>query len=175
MRKLFMLLVCLPILLVNCKKDLVAVNFKMNFDTDFTIESGSLVDIPFNIFTPDVTTNSEAQFEENDTRKDKVTEIKLNFLDLEITNPGSATFSFLKHIYIYINADGLDEVLLASKENIDNNTRTLILDIEDVNFAEHIKKDKFTLRVKTVTDQVLGQDVDVHADMQFAVKATLIK
>lgn len=146
----------------------------MNYDVRFTVESGNLVDIPFNVFTPDVTTNSEAEFEANDTRKDKVEEIKLNFLTLTILDPPSKTFSFLKHIYLYMRADGLDEILLASRENIDDNTQTLDLIIEDHNFAEYIKKDDFTLRVKAVTDQAIGQDTEIEADMQFAVKAKVL-
>ena len=57
---------------------------------------------------------------------------------------------------------------------IDDNTQTLDLIIEDHNFAEYIKKDDFTLRVKAVTDQAIGQDTEIEADMQFAVKAKVL-
>ncbi len=158
----------------SCKKDVITVKFNLNYDTRFIVESGNLIDVPFSIFTPEVTTNSQAEFEAKDTRKDKIEEIRLNFLNLIILDPPSQTFSFLKHIYIYMNADGLEEILLASRENIDDNTQELNLIVEDQNFAEYIKKDGFTLRVKTVTDQVLGQDVEIEADMQFAVRAKVL-
>lgn len=173
MRKIFpLLLILFSAASFNaCKKDGIQVKFKLNYDVDFTIESGNILNLPFDVFTPEVTTNSEGEFEANDTRKDKVESIKLNFIDLEITAPQGETFSFLKHVYLYINADGLDEKRIAYKENIDNSTSTISLDIEDVELADYIKKDSYSLRVESVTDEQLSQDVDVHADLQFQVKA----
>jgi hypothetical protein len=41
--------------------------------------------------------------------------------------------------------------------------------------AEYIKADKFGLRAETVQDKVLDKDVDIKADMVFAVKANPVE
>ena len=159
----------------SCKKDSVGIRFNMDYSTSFTIESGNILSLPLDFFTPDVTTNSEAQFSENDTRKDKIQEIKLTSLSLDITNPDEANFDFLKHIYLYINADGLNERRYAFKENIENGLLILNLETEGVDLAEFIKKDKFSLRAECVQDKTLDKDLTVKADMVFAVKANPLK
>ena len=139
------------------------------------MQSGNVLNIPFDIFTPDITTNSESQFSANDTRKDKVEEVYLLQLDLSITAPAGANFDFLKNIYLYINADGLAEQRIAYKENISDGSTVIQMEVESTNLADYIKKESFGLRVETVTDKVLSQDVDIHADMQFQVKARALK
>lgn len=131
--------------------------------------------VPFVVITPDVETNSEATFAVNDTRKDKIQEIQLTSLNIQITNPQSQDFNFLKEVEIFINADGLSEILLASKYNLQNtNTQYLELDVSENDFQEYIKKEEFTLRVRTVTDEALLNDVDIEINSDFWVNAKLI-
>lgn len=160
---------------VGCKKDSIGIRFNMDYSTSFDIKSGNVLSLPLDFFTPDITTNSESQFAENDTRKDKIQEIKLTSLSLDITNPESANFDFLKHIYLYINADGLDERRYAFKENIADGLLILNLDTEGVDLAEYIKKDKFNLRAECVQDKTLSSDITIKANMVFAVKANPLK
>ena len=127
--------------------------------------------MPIDFFTHPITTNSEAEFESNDTRKDKVEEIKLLKLDLTITAPDGANFDFLKDIYIYIKADGLEEKRIAFKQNIAEGLSMIQMSIDDVELAEYLKKDAFSLRAETVQDKTLSQDLTVLSEMQFQVKA----
>lgn len=143
----------------------------MDYTTSFTIQSSTGVGLPFNLFTPDIETNSEAEFEANNTRKDKIQEVKLTELVLTIVKPENETFSFVKDLYLFINADGLDEQRFAFKENIENSEQRLELILEDVDLAPYIKKDKFNVRAKTVTDEALSRDVEVQTYMKFRVKA----
>jgi hypothetical protein len=143
----------------------------MDYTTSFTIKSNTGVGLPFNLFTPDIETNSEAEFAANDTRKDKVKEVKLTELVLTVVDPENETFSFVKDVYLFINADGLDEKRFAYKENIDNSSQRLELILEDLDLAEYIKKDEFKLRARTVTDEALTRDVKVQTYMKFRVKA----
>lgn len=78
----------------GCKKDGVGIRFKMDYETSFTVPSSNLLNLPFDLFTPDITTNSEAEFEANDTRKDKIQEIKLETLKLTITSPQGLNLIF---------------------------------------------------------------------------------
>jgi hypothetical protein len=74
-----------------------------------------------------------------------------------------------------MNAEALPEVLLGSKENIPNNTgNTLELDIPDIDLKEYIKKDKFSIRLSTVTDELITQDHQIEIYSQFRVDAKIL-
>jgi hypothetical protein len=86
-------------------------------------------------------------------------------LDLTITSPSNADFSFLKSINVYISAEGLNEVKIAWKENVPSDVTLLSLDVTGVDLKEYIKADKFSLRLNTETDELLASDhhIDVHS------------
>lgn len=162
------------LLLSGCKKK--DIQFKMSFSSSVTIPStfGQLV--PFSLLTPEITTNAEAEFEVNNTKKDYIKSIFLNKLNLVITSPTSQSFSFLNSIDLYISADGLAEKKIAFKSSVPANVgNTLALDIIEVDIQEYIKKDKFKLRTEFVTDETIAQDVEVRIDQEFLVSAKLFK
>lgn len=169
------LLVFVVLSLSNCKKIDEFTQFDMNYNQTVVIPSSSGINLPFNLFAPDVETNSESEFAINDTRKDLIEEITLKTLGLEITSPSNGDFSFLKSIAIYINAEGLGELEIAKDDDVQgDNTKTLTLTPTALDLKEYIKKDQFTLRFKTVTDEVLTQDYHIRANTQFFVDAKIL-
>ncbi|MEA3447572.1 MAG: hypothetical protein U9Q98_03860 [Bacteroidota bacterium] len=147
----------------------------MEYQETVTIPSTVGINMPFDVWTPDITTNSESEFENHDTRKDKIEEIILEKLRLEVISPSDNDFRFLNDIYVYIDADGLDEKLMAWKENIpDNVGKVLELNCTDDNIEAYIKKDVINFRVKTVTDRVITQDHEIQLDAEFFVDARLL-
>ncbi|NCU04285.1 MAG: hypothetical protein GXC73_09895, partial [Chitinophagaceae bacterium] len=82
-------------ILIGCKR--LGVNFGINHQATFRVDSGSPLNLPFEVGTPDVTTNSSQQFENNNTAANLIKEIKLEELKLTITSPNNKTFSFLKN------------------------------------------------------------------------------
>ena len=159
----------------GCKKDGLEISFDMDYSTSFTIQSNTGISLPFDFFTPDITTNSEEEFESNDTRKDKIKEILLKKLALKITAPEGRDFDFLKDINLYIRAEGLEESRYAFFENVPDGLTQLTLNSEGIDLAPYIKEDKFSLRAECVFDQTFNQDIDVTADMLFGVKANPLR
>jgi hypothetical protein len=152
--------------LSSCKKLDELTKFDIKFNQEFTIQSGGNLNLPFDILTPDMTTNSEYEFELNDTRKDLVNEIKLKEMVLTIKSPESSDFSFLKSVSVFIKAEGLSELKLAWKESIsDDIGNQLVMDVSSEDFKEYIKKDKFSIRVNTTTDKVIKNDhvIDIYS------------
>lgn len=147
----------------------------MDYSSSVTIPNSTGLELPFNLLTPDIETNSESEFAVNDTRKDLVEEIKLTKLILTITSPENQTFSFLESIVIYISASGLDEVEVASLNKVPASPgKRLTLETTHQDLKEYIKKDKFVLRVKTVTDEFITKDVDIDIASSFFVNAKIL-
>jgi len=152
--------------IISCEKLAELTRFNLDYDSSVVIPSSSGVDLPFNIFTPDVETNSESEFAVNDTRKDLIEEIILTQLDLTLTSPSDGDFSFLKSIEVFISADGVDEEKIAWNENVSADVGSyLILETADIDLQEFIKADNFSLRVNTVTDEFIATDhhIDIHS------------
>lgn len=161
--------------LQGCSRFNPSVTFNLDYNANFTVESSRILNLPFDFVTPNITTNSEAEFEANDTRKDLVEEITLENLTLNVTSPNGKTFSFLKAIYLYIDAEGLEETRFAFKEDIDKDDVQITLDKDPANLADYVKKETFTIRAETITRETLNQDVEIASEMQFKVRAKLLK
>jgi len=157
------------VLTFSCEKLLT---FDISDSTTTTVDANILpfqlhVEVP----TPDVTTNSENEFAQNNTNIDLVKEIILKKLKLTITSPVDKTFSFLKSIEIYISADGEDEMKLAWNDDVQSNAKSIELETTNSSLDKYVKKDKYKLRTKVVTKETLTQSVDIRIDFTFQVTA----
>lgn len=149
--------------------------FTMDYRTEVTIQSSIGVDVPVTLMTPDIQSNAESEFAVNDTRKDLVEEIRLQESVLTITQPDDGDFSFLKSIHLYIHAEGLENQLIASKENIPEEVGAVLeLEINDVDLQSYIKKDEFTLQMETVTDEIISRDHVIELYSEFWVDAKVL-
>ncbi|MBD3638607.1 MAG: hypothetical protein HUJ25_14735 [Crocinitomicaceae bacterium] len=173
-KKHFPYFLLVTLALFSCKKVDKLTQFEMEYDTKVTVPSSTGVNLPVNLTTPPVETNSEATFEVNDTRKDKIEQIVLTDLDITVTVPNGEDFSFLESIAVYMYAQDLPEILLASKDSIPATATKLVMDTTGEDLQEYIKKDAFTLRVKTVTDEVIATDYDLNVHQIFFVDAVVL-
>ena len=163
------------LLSASCKKVDSFTQFDIDYDVNVIFQSGSPLSVPFNIATPPMETNSTGKFAANDTDKDKIEEIKLTKMYLQIKTPQGADFSFLDEVEIYIDADGLSEISLAHKYNIPNNIGDYLeLTVNENDFKEYIKKDEFSLRVRAVQDEQILQDIEAKCFMRFFVDAKVL-
>ncbi|RXK59225.1 hypothetical protein ESA94_13875 [Lacibacter luteus] len=158
--------------LTGCKK--LGVNFSIANQTNFRVESSSPINLPFEMGTPDVTTNSSQQFGNNNTAANLIKEIKLEELKLSITSPTSKTFSFLKSVEVYISTNSSNEILLASLDNIASTSQSISLTTTTQDLARYVKASSYKLRTRVITKETLTQAVDIRADIKFKVKAGLL-
>jgi hypothetical protein len=173
MKKQIIVFSVILLMISGCKDLDKLTQFNMEFNESVVIPSSSGINLPFNILTPDVETNSASTFSTKKTRKDLVDEIKLTKLELTIKSPASEDFSFLKSISVYISAAGLPEVKIASKDIVPENATVLSLDVAGTDLKEYIKADKFSLRLNTVTDELLASDYTINAHSTFFVNAKI--
>lgn len=168
--KIFITILATAILFTSsCKKLLT---FEVSDSTTTTVDANPLpVSLPFEIPTPPVTTNSESEFAQNDTKVELVKEIILKQLDLTITSPSDKTFSFLKSIEIYISADGEDETKLAWNNDVVSSAKSIELNCTSEALDRYVKKSSYKLKTKVTTRETLTKEVDLKIDFTFQVTA----
>lgn len=161
--------------LISCDQLDELTNFTINYTTNFTIQSTTLLGTPFAIIIPETTTNSEEEFENNNTNTDLVESVKLTELILTLQTPASGDFDFLNDISIFIDAEGQEERLIASKINIpEDGARVLELDVEDTELREYIRGESYSLRTETTTDQTIESDHAIEIFTLFRVDAKIL-
>ncbi len=171
----FLVMVFLLAGLSSCKKIKESLTeFDITYHNSATIAATVPLNVPFDIPLPSVTTNTEEEFENNNTHKDLAKEIHLKTLELTVTDPADGDFGFLRNIEIYISADGLREKKIAWKLNIpDNIGGTLELETTSEDLKEYLFADKFKLRVRVTTDRLITRDYDIDIKTVFHVKANI--
>jgi hypothetical protein len=169
--KAITVLAILALFIVSCSEVDKLLTFTISNQTTFKINSGLPFNSPFDVPTPDVTTNSTSDFKNNNTNVDLVKDVKLQELKLSITSPDGKTFSFLKSVHMYISTNADDEIELAYQDDINATTNTLNLTCTTQRLDKYIKASSYKIRTKVITKETLTQETTVKADMKFRVTA----
>lgn len=175
-RFLFLPAVLLLLLaLASCNKLKDLVTFKMSYTSEITVPSSTGLSLPIDLITPPVATNSESQFESNNTSKNLVKEIYLENVDISVKSPSGRDLSFLRSVHVYISANGLAELEMAFRDNIpDDIGSSLALETSGEDFRDYIVQDSYSLRVEAETDKLISDDVVLEVRSRFLVKAGII-
>ena len=169
-KKLFFAVIVMSVV-TGCDEVEDLLTFHFSDRTDIQIQSTSPLNLPVEVGTPSVTSSSQQQFQNNNTRAELVRDVKLEQLTLTLVSPSGKTFSFLKTIRIYISSDEGNEILLASLEDISSSLATLELIPTTEKLDVYAKSPTYSLRTVVTTDETLTEDIDVQIDLKFRVTA----
>jgi len=171
------LITCLSFitLFVSCDALDELTKFEINYTEEIVIESSTVIDFPFDAATPEVTSNSQSTFESNNTNKDLIESIKLTDMELDITSPEAGDFDFLNSIKVYISAQDEEEVIIAWLDEVPENSENVLnLETSSDDLKNYIKSDTYTLRVETVTDELITEDHNIDVNSTFFVDAKIL-
>ena len=175
MKSRLLIAVMLIFTLFSCEKIDEWTQFNMDYTSSVSIPATLGIDLPIDIWTPNIPSNSEEEFESNNTAKNLIEKIVLTSLSMEITSPEDSSFDFLKNIEVYIEADGLEEKKIAWLEDIPKTgLKKIELETSPDDLKEFIKKDNYKLRTKTVSRQLVSHDTEVEIRNSFFVDAKIL-
>lgn len=176
--KVFISLFALLCILSGCKKvGEKLTRFNIKYEESFTIPKSTPVGIPLSLGSPDIETNAQNEFEAHQTRVELIEGIFLRDLEMTVQSPSGGDFSFVKSAYVYISAEGLEEKEVAWIDDVKNNVgQTLVMNTQGtkLDLREYMVKRTFTLRLHTVTDEILTQDYKVLVKPVFTVDAKIL-
>lgn len=111
-------------------------------------------------------------FQNNNTNKDHVQQAHLTKLTLKIDNPVSATLDFIQTIEFDVSAQNLPTVRIASG-TIPAGVATVNLTLDDVDIANYVKADQFSITTKGAGHQP-SQDTTIEADLTLHIVASVL-
>jgi len=159
----------------GCEKIDELTQFDVDLESMITIQAGTPLDLPINILTPDIETDYEAVYSAYDTRADRIEEVQLSSLTLEIISPESGNFNFLESIDLSMQAGDDEAESIAYKTSIaDDNAITLELETSSANLKDYLSIDNFKLKLNCITDEILTADHDIKVKMKFFVDARVL-
>lgn len=159
----------------SCKQISKLTQFSMPYTDTITVPAASGFNVPFDLYTPDIETNSESTFSSYSTSADLIDKVSLSKLNLNLVSPKDKDFSFLKSIAVYISAEGLSDEKIAWIDDIPSSPgKSLTLSTSDTNLKDYVLKSKYKLRVQTVTNKLLTQDYKIETDIVFFVDANIL-
>lgn len=169
--KFFALTVAASLFFMACSAIDNLLSFTISNETSVQIKANTLINLPTEISTPDVTTNSSDEFKNNNTQANLVKDVKLKSLNISITNPEGKNFSFLKSIHIYVSTTDTNEIEIAYQDNINSTSNSIDLICTNEKLDQYIKADSYKIRTKVTLKETVSQDVTVKSSMKFRVTA----
>ncbi len=174
MRKHILVFV-LSVISLSCNKVDKITHFDMEYETQITIPSTIGVNLPLNLYSPNITTNSETVFDLHDTKARKVEKINLTSLNMNVANPVGKNFNFLKTLRLFITADDLPEIEVAwIVDHTDDDATSLNLSVIPDDLKDYIIKESFSLRAESVTDQIITHDYTINVLLTYWVDARVL-
>jgi hypothetical protein len=167
------LAISLLIFFIACKKIEQLLTFYISNETSVTIPSTTPVNLPVDVGTPDVTSNSSQEFKNNNANVNLVKDIKLNNLMMTITDPQNQTFGFLKSVHLYISTDSANEIELAYLDSIPAAATSISLLTTQLPLDSYVKSATYKLRTQAVCRQLLTQNSTIDIKLKFKVTANL--
>ena len=159
---------------IGCEKLAELANFDIKAQTSIQVNSSTILNTPFEIHTPGITTNSNEEFENKHTNATLIKKVVLEELKLTITNPNDKTFNFMKKIHVYISTDDNPEIELAYLDVIPENQDSITLVTSKENLMQFVKATSYKLRTSIETKETLTEATDIQVDMKFNVTAGIL-
>ncbi len=169
-RILFIALAISAFTIQSCEEILQGI--PITFDLTETVTMDLMPQGEFSIIE-EVETKAEEQVATVGATLDDIKSIKINTMVLSINdaNP-DASFDAFDRVEVSLVADGLDEVIVASKELTETGITSVEIDMNDVELADYLKKEVVTYKLSwaTNTDITEAFDVDVKSNVTIQVQ-----
>ena len=159
----------------GCKKLDELTHFDVDYNFEFTLPAFSGLNLPDDIEFSDLVNDTESTFEINDTRKDLVEGAILKKFHITILKPDTASFKIAKDIEVYVNADNLNEILVAWIYDIPNDIGNhLELKTTNRDLKKYLISDEITIRMKTTTIAPILEDYRIDLQSTVDVDAKIL-
>lgn len=160
----------------GCKLIDELTHFDIEYNYTFILPAFGGINLDnLNIESNDVENDTESTFAINNTRKGLIESATLKKFNVTILEPTDAKFTFLNKIEIFVKAEGLDEKLIAWKDNIPNNIGNYLeLETTSSDLKKYLTSDAIRVRLKTTSSSPLTEDLLLDLKSTVEVDAKIL-
>lgn len=152
------------------------VTFDVPVHAETVVEEGTLIDEVLGAFGFEefagLDLEGTQEFQNEDVRREQVTQARLTLLNLSIVEPQGANFDWLNSFTLSVEAADLDKIEVASKE-VDDGQEAFSGDIVNVDLAAYVREE-FMEITTDVNASRPPQDTTVAIDVNFKITAEVL-
>jgi len=173
--KLIIIPVFFTLLLTNCKLIDGWTQFEVDYSSTAILPQDLDINKSEDVYPSVIEANLKAKVENEGSSIDKIESVELTSLKLRITSPAGKDFKFLNSVALYMNAEGLDEIKVAWKDDVPVTVGdALSLSTSSADLTDYLVKEVVTLRLNIVLKQGIPQDYQIGIDVTFLVDAKIL-
>jgi len=173
--KLIIIPVFFTLHLTNCKLIDGWTQFEVDYSSTVTLPQDLDINKSEDVYPSEIEANLKGKVENEGSSLDKIESVELTDLILKITSPIGKNFQFLNSVALYMNAEGLDEIKVAWKDEVSVTVGdALSLSTSSADLTDYLVKEVVTLRLNTVLNQGITQDYQIGIDVTFLVDAKIL-
>jgi hypothetical protein len=151
--------------------------FTIPYNNDFSVPPtpASASNYAIDITSSEVNIDLNNQLKKNNTNESLLESVKMDEFKLTITSPAGKNFNLLSSIQVFMQAQGLQEIEVGNKYNIDPNIGSeLKLDMTGAELKNHLLKDIISFRIAGVTADSIAENIDIKVDFKVFVDARIL-
>ena len=173
--KLLIIPVLFSMLLTNCKLIDGWTQFEIDYSTFATLPQDLNINQSEDVYPSAIEADLKAKVENEGSSIDKIESVELTDLKLKITSPTGKDFQFLTSVALYMDAEGLDEIKVAWKDDVPATIGDVLsLNTSSNDLTDYLVKEVVTLRLNTVLNQGIAQNYQIGIDVTFLVDAKIL-
>jgi len=173
--KIIIIPLIITVLLTSCKLIDGWTQFEVDYSSFVTLPQDLNINQSEDVYPSAIEANLKAKVEDEGSSMDKIESVELTDLDLRITSPTGKDFQFLNSVELYMNAEGLDEIKVAWKDDVPTSVGdALSLNTSSKDLTDYLVKEVVTLRLNTVLNQGISQDYKIGIDVTFLIDAKIL-
>ena len=162
-------------LLTNCKLIDGWTQFEEHYSSTVTLPQDLDINKSEDVYPSAVEADLKKKVEDEGSSMDKIESVELTKLKLKITSPTGKDFKFLNSVELYMNAEGLEEIKVAWKDEVPATVGdALSLKTSSKDLTDYLEKEMVTFRLNTVLNQGISQDYRISIDVTFLVDAKIL-
>lgn len=163
-------IVAIIIAVSGCAMFQTIIKSSFPYTTTLTIPSSAEVGTEYSAVS--MATSFDQNFSKNGNTANKVTLVRVISANLRSINPPTYNIGNISSIKIYLSKqDGSDEMLIASRDDIEENAgNNITLDFDDSKFLDELVRER-GIRVRTVYKLRKAYGTDVNLDVALGLAA----
>ena len=166
-------LIFLPFLLflISCNND-EDTEFSIAYSEGFELPATFGIEYPTSTELISITTESDDRFQENETTASLLNSARISNMQISLSGPSGTDLEFVDNVNIYLSANDMSEIKVATVSAAEANDVLLQADVEVVDVKDYLKLPTILFRAEFTSDGFSNENRECVLNVRFTVDAT---
>lgn len=169
-----LLLISSLLFLGSCKDKSKDTTFNLDVTTKVTLPATFGIELPVDAISESKDTESSSVFTAENTEAGLLTEASVKSIQLVLNSPTSGNFNYLDEVNVFINANGLTELKVATMASVEPDIAIINFTELEVDVLDFVKASAISFRVNFTSDDYENVDHECEIYSVFEVNGATL-